>query len=144
MPQTQKIRILIADDFKMLRDVIRLYLGHANDMDVVGEALELHDAVERARLLQPDVILMNDYLPPVDSAIAASIFREQGISAAILCISMELEVDLIKRAFGNGVQGFMVKDEIPDFLVKAVRSVHLGERFLSPKVQEVYDVGWDD
>jgi two-component system nitrate/nitrite response regulator NarL len=107
MPQTQKIRILIADDFKLLRDVIRLYLGHANDMDVIGEALELHDAVERARVLQPDVILMNDYLPPVDSAIATSIFREQGISAAILCISMEVDVDLIKRALGNGVQGLM-------------------------------------
>ena len=133
MSTTRKIRILIADDFKVLRDVIRLYLERAGDMEVVDEAPDLNEALERTRTLQPDVIIMNDYLPPVDSAHAAALFREQGISASILTISMQAEADLIRRCFLSGVNGFMQKEEIDDFLVEAVRRVHRGERYCSPK-----------
>jgi DNA-binding NarL/FixJ family response regulator len=136
--QVKKIRVLIADDFKMLRDVIRLYLGRENDMEVVGEAPELHEAVERARELLPDSILVNDYLPPVDSALATAIFREQGVVAPILCISLKLEFELIDRALHKGVDGFLEKDEIDQYLVKAVRSVYQGKRFFSPRAREVY------
>src|SRR5688572_25016366 len=107
MTEIKQIRILIADDFKALRDVIRLYLERAGDMKVVGEAPELHDAVELAKTLQPDVIIMNDYLPPADSALAASLFRQEGISAAILAISMSVEPELIRRSLEQGVTGYM-------------------------------------
>ena len=133
------IRVLIADDFKLLRDVIRLYLERANDMTVVDEALELNSALERARALVPDVIVMNDFLPPIDSAAAAALFREHGISSAIVVISMHPEFELIQRSIRSGVDGFMHKDEIDDHLVDAIRRVHQGERYLSPKAGEVYN-----
>ena len=132
------IRILIADDFKVLRDVIRLHLEHAEDMDVVDESPDLNDALERSIALRPDIIIMNDYLPPIDSAHAAGLFRKAGITSAILVISMQAEPDLIQHSFLNGVRGFMHKDEIDKLLVDAVRRVHQGERYLSPKVREVY------
>jgi DNA-binding NarL/FixJ family response regulator len=135
---TEIIRILIADDFKVLRDVIRLHLERAGDMDVVDEAPDLNDALERTRLVQPDVIIMNDYLPPVDSAHATAHFREQGFTAAILVISMHLEPSLIQRSLLNGANGFMHKDEIDEYLVDAIRRVHQGERFLSPKAGDAY------
>jgi two-component system response regulator NreC len=138
MSETDKIRILIADDFKALRDVIRLFLERAEDMDVVGEAPDLNNALERARTLEPDVITMNGDLPPVDSAYAAALLRKEGITAAILVISMQTESDLIQRSFGSGVNGFMHKDEIDEFLAKAIRSVHRGERYVSPKAGEAY------
>src|SRR5690242_7306635 len=133
------IRVLIADGFKLLRDVIRLYLERAQDMTVVDEALELNSALERARALVPDVIVMNDFLPPIDSAQAAALFRDQGISAAILVISMHPEFELIQRSIRSGIDGFMQKDEIDDYLVEAIRRVHQGERYLSPKAREVYN-----
>jgi DNA-binding NarL/FixJ family response regulator len=139
MTETKKIRILIADDFKTLRDVIRLYLDRTSDMDVVGEAPELHEAVEGAKAMQPDVILVNDYLPPVDAALASTLFRKEGISAAILSISLKADPDLVRRGLRNGVNGFLEKDEIPDLLVKAIRSVCRGERYLSPGIKKVYD-----
>jgi DNA-binding NarL/FixJ family response regulator len=138
MTETEKIRILIADDFKVLRDVIRLHLERAGDMEVVDEAPELNDALESARTLQSDVIIMNDYLPPVDSAYASARFREQGFTAAILVISMHLEPDLIHRSLLNGANGFMNKDEIDEYLVDAIRRVHQGERYLSPKAEDAY------
>ena len=132
------MRILIADDFKSLRDVIRLCLQRARDMEVVGEAPELDEAVERALALQPDVIILNDYLPPVDSALAAALFHEQGIPAAILAISMNVELELIQRSLEHGVEGFLDKDEIDTCLVEAIRSIHRWERYLSPKARDAY------
>ena len=138
MAEQGLIRILIADDFKLLRDVIRLYLERAEDMDVVDEALELNEALAQTKALLPDVIIMNDYLPPIDSAQAAAIFRTHGFSGGILVISIHPEPELIRRSFGNGINGFMHKDEIDDHLVNAVRHVHRGERYLSPKVTDLY------
>ena len=138
MTEPEIIRILIADDFKVLRDVIRLYLERAVDMDVIDEAPDVYDALESAKALAPDVIIMNDYLPPIDSAHAAALFRKEGITAAILVISMKPESELMQRSFSSGVNGFMHKDEIDDFLVDGIRRVHQGERYLSPKARDVY------
>lgn len=138
MTDTPKIRIMIADDFKVLRDVIRLQLERAADMEVVGEAIYLEEALERARALQPDVIIMNDYLPPMNSAHAAALFRQKGISAAMLAITMKVEPDVVQHAIRHGVNGFMHKDELEEHLVEAIRLVQRGERFFSPKVRESY------
>jgi DNA-binding NarL/FixJ family response regulator len=136
--ETKAIRVLIADDFKVLRDVIRLYLDRAGNMNVIDEARDLYDALSSAKALHPDVIIMNDYLPPIDSAHAATLYRTEGITAAILVISMRSNSDVIQRSFESGVNGFMYKDEIDEFLVDAVRRVHQGERYLSPKAGDAY------
>ena len=138
MTETRAIRVLIADDFKVLRDVIRLHLERAGDIDVVDEAPDLDDALERTRTLRPDVVIMNDYLPPIDSAHATGHFRELGFTAAILVISMHLEPGLIQRSFSSGANGFIHKDEIDEYLVDAIRRVHQGERYLSPKAGDAY------
>lgn len=139
MNETKKIRILIADDFKALRDVIRLYVDQAGDMEVIDEAPDLGEALERGAALQPDVIIVNDYLPPVNSAHAATLFRERGIASVILTISMTLEPEMIQHSFQHGVNGFMHKDEIDNHLVEAIRTVQRGKRYVSPKTREVYD-----
>jgi two-component system response regulator NreC len=136
--EKKAIRVLIADDFKVLRDVIRLHLERAGDIDVVDEAPDLDDALERVMTLRPDVVIMNDYLPPTDSAYATAQFRDQGFTAAIVVISMHLEPGLIQRSFSSGANGFMHKDEIDEYLVDAIRRVHQGERYLSPKAGDAY------
>ena len=138
MTETKAIRVLIADDFKVLRDVIRLHLERAGDIEVVDEAPDLDDALERVRTLRPDVVIMNDYLPPIDSAHATARFRELGSTAAIMIISMHLEPGQIQRSFLSGANGFMHKDEIDEYLVDAIRRVHQGERYLSPKAADAY------
>ncbi len=138
MTETKLIRVLIADDFKLLRDVMRLYLERAADMEVVDEAPDLNDALERTKIATPDVIIMNDYLPPIDSTHATSLFRERGFAGAILIISMHLKPDLMQRSLLSGASGFMQKDEIDDYMVDAIRRVHQGERYLSPKAMDAY------
>jgi DNA-binding NarL/FixJ family response regulator len=137
--EKKKVRVLIADDFKILRDVIRLHLESSDGIDVIDEARDVTDALESAKALRPDVIIMNDYLPPIDSAHASALFREQGFPAAILVISTHTDPDQIKRSFVSGANGFMHKDEIDEHLVDAVRQIHEGERYLSPKAKDTYN-----
>ncbi|MCI0397423.1 MAG: response regulator transcription factor [Chloroflexi bacterium] len=137
--EKHEIRVLIADDFDVLRKVIRLFLERAGDIVVVDEAPDLNDALASTGRLQPDVVIMNDYLPPIDSAHATGLFRAQGFAVAILIISMHLEPDLIRRSLAGGANGFMHKDEIGDHLVDAVRHVHQGESYLSPKAGQALD-----
>jgi DNA-binding NarL/FixJ family response regulator len=136
MTEKESIRILIADDFKLLRDVIRLHLERTTEMQVVDEAPDLHDALESATRLRPDIIILNDYLPPIDSAHAAAIFRKAGSTAGILVISMQAEADLIERAFRSGVNGFMHKGEVDTHLLEAIRTIHNGGRYLSPTAEK--------
>ena len=139
MTETKPIGIIIADDLKLLRDVIRLYLERAADMQVIDEAPDLDGALERTRKLHPDAIIMNGHLPPTDSAYATALFRQDGFTGAILVVSTDLELDLIQRSFISGVNGFMHKDEIDEYMVEAVRRVHQGERYLSPKARAAYN-----
>lgn len=136
MTEKGQIRVFIADDFDLLRQVMHKLLEHAEDIEVVGEAPHLEEALAETRTLQPDVIIMNDYLSPMDSAYASRIFREHGISGAILVISMSVEPDLIEHSLNNGANGFMRKDEMGELLVDAVRYVHGGEQYLSPEAEQ--------
>ena len=138
MTNAKSIRVLIADDFKVLRDVIRLHLERAENINVIDDVPDMNDALERIKTLRPDLVIMNDYLPPIDSAHASARFRELGFTAGILIISMHLEPELIQRSFLNGANGFMHKDEIDKNLVDAIRHVHQGERYLSPKAGVAY------
>ena len=128
----KKIRVLIADDFAMLRQVIKMLLERTGDIEVVGEAPDLEDALKDVQVLQPDVILMNDYLPPMNSARATKLFRELDITAAILIISMHADTELIHESFASGANGLVYKDEMGALLPEAIRKVHNKEHYLSP------------
>jgi DNA-binding NarL/FixJ family response regulator len=139
MKQNGTIRVLIADDQNILRETIRRHLERMEDIEVVGEASDLTAALRDAQTLFPDVVIMNDYLPPMTSAHATALFRKQGSSASVLAITTRLETEVIQHSFRHGVNGFMHKAEIDELLVEAIRSVHGGGRFLSPQAVRFYN-----
>ena len=116
MKQNGTIRVLIADDQNILREAIRRRLEQLEDIEVVGESPNLNQALLDAGSLLPDVVIMNDYLPPMTSAHATALFRKQGFSAAILAITEKLETEIIQHSFRHGVNGFMHKTEIDELL----------------------------
>lgn len=139
MAEPQPIRVLIADDVGLLREVMRMLLEAATDINVIADSPHLEEALRECVALQPDVIVMNDYLPPNDSAYASRLFREQGVTGAILIVSMTCEAELIRRSFDAGANGFMHKSEMGEHLIEGVRVIHGGERYLSPKAQAAMD-----
>ena len=131
----KKIRVLVADDFAVMREVINQLINRSDDIEVVGEAPDLQDALKDVQTLKPDVVLMNDYLPPTNSALATKLFRELDVTAAILIISIDVEPEMIQQSLANGANGFMHKDEMGTLSTEAIRKVYNNEQYLSQRTE---------
>jgi DNA-binding NarL/FixJ family response regulator len=130
------IRILIADDQELIRTGLRLVLQAHDDLEVVGEAGDGREVLERAAVLRPDVILMDIRMPRMDGIEAVA-----RLSAAELepppRVLMLTTFDLDEYVFGAlraGAAGFLLKDASRERLVDAIRVVHAGEALLSPSI----------
>jgi DNA-binding NarL/FixJ family response regulator len=130
------IRVLLADDQKLVRAGFRSLLERDPDIDVVGEASDGAQAVELAARERPDVVLMDIRMPVMDGLEAAKRIladeRLEGVKVAMLT-TFELD-EYVFEALRVGASGFLLKDIDPDDLRQAVRVVHVGEALLSPSV----------
>ena len=128
------IRILIADDHGLVREGMRALLDARPDMEVVGEAGDGEEAVRRALLLDPDVILL-DLVMPVKGGIAAiHEIKAERPEARILVITSFSEDERVYRAVKAGALGYLLKDSSPQELVQAVHDVCEGKMSLHPDV----------
>ncbi|NEB22148.1 response regulator [Streptomyces coelicoflavus] len=128
------IRLLIVDDQELIRTGFRLFLQTQHDLEVVGEAADGHEALDRAAALRPDVVLMDVRMPLMDGVEATSRLTASGPSPRVLILTT---YDLDEYVFGAlraGASGFLLKDASRDRLLEAIRVVHAGEALLSPSI----------
>jgi DNA-binding NarL/FixJ family response regulator len=130
------IRVLIADDQELVRAGFRALLDAQADLEVVGEADDGRQAVQQARELHPDVVLMDIRMPVLDGLAATREIASDGRLADVrIVILTTFELDeYVFEAIRSGAAGFLVKDTKPAELVEAVRVVAGGEALLSPSV----------
>ncbi|MET9249667.1 response regulator transcription factor [Nonomuraea sp. NPDC003709] len=128
------IRLLIADDHPIVRDGIRGMFAGDPDFEVLGEAGDGAQAVELARALDPDVILMDLRMPRMDGVSAIKELARLGIAARVLVLTTyDTDRDVLP-AIEAGATGYLLKDTGRDELVRAVRTAARGEAVLSPSV----------
>ena len=127
---SELIRILIADDHYVVRQGLTALLTPRNGMEVVGEAATGREAVELARTLQPDVILMDMIMPELDGPAAITLIKHENPEARILVLTSFGESKQISAAIQAGALGYLLKDSSPDDLLHAIRSVHRGNLVL--------------
>jgi DNA-binding NarL/FixJ family response regulator len=128
------IRLLIVDDQELIRIGFRLFLQTQNDLEVVGEAADGHEALTQAAALRPDVVLMDIRMPRMDGVEATSRLTASPSSPRVLILTT---YDLDEYVFGAlraGASGFLLKDASRDRLLEAIRVVHAGEALLSPSI----------
>ncbi len=130
------IRVLLADDQALVRAGFRVLAGQAPDIEVIGEAADGAAAVELARSLRPEVVLMDIKMPGTDGLEATRrIAADPGLSGVRVIILTTFEEDeYIFAAIQAGASGFLVKDTEPEDLVNAIRVVAGGDALLSPGV----------
>jgi len=130
------IRVLLADDQTLVRSGFRALLERAEDIEVVAEAADGSEAVERARAERPDVVLMDIRMPRVDGLEATRrITADAGLAEVRVIMLTTFELDeYVFEALHAGASGFLLKDVEPDELRAAVRIVAHGEALLSPSV----------
>jgi DNA-binding NarL/FixJ family response regulator len=130
------IRVLLADDQALIRAGFRVLLEAADDIEVIGEAVNGEQAIELASALHPDVILMDIRMPGTDGLAATrAIAKDTTLDVTKIVILTTFETDdYVYQALRAGASGFLVKDAEPEELIRAVRVVHRGEALLSPSV----------
>ena len=127
---TDLIRVLIADDHYVVRQGLAALLAPRNGMEVVGEAANGREAVELARTLQPDVILMDMIMPEMNGPEAIALIKQENPKARILVLTSFGESKQISAAIQAGALGYLLKDSSPDDLMHAIRSVYRGNLVL--------------
>lgn len=128
------IRVLVVDDQAMVRAGFRMLLGDEPDIDVVGEASNGLDAVAQAARLHPHVVLMDIRMPELDGLEATRRIIGADPSARILVLTTFSTDEYVYRALRAGASGFVLKDDPPEQLIAAVRTVAGGDALLSPSI----------
>ncbi len=136
MCDNMKIRTILLEDHKMVRQGLVALLQDAPGMEIVGEAGDGNSAVEMARTHQPDVALLDISMPGMNGLEAARKIRELSPKTKLLFLTMYADDEYIIQALRFGGTGYVLKDADANTLIDAIRRVHRGENYLSPEVSQ--------
>ena len=129
-----KLRILIAEDHEMIRAGMKLLVEVQEDMEVVGEASDGRSAIELAKQLQPDVILMDISMPELNGLKASAKLKRIAPDLKILTVTRHTDDAYVQELLRAGVSGYVLKRSAPTELMSAIRAVASGKGYLDPKI----------
>lgn len=132
MDNDKKIKILIVDDHAMLRDGIRALLNLHEDIEIVGEAAEGREALEKVRELQPNVVLMDIAMPGMDGLEATRRLKKKHPNSRVLVLTQHDNREYVLSAIRAGAAGYVPKRGLGSELLTAIRAVNDGHSFLYP------------
>ena len=128
----EQIRILLADDHEVVLDTVSRILSR--EFDVVGTASDGQMLLDEAERLQPDLLVADISMPLVNGIEAVRRLREAGSQVKVVFLTVHDNADYAREAFAAGALGYVVKSRITSDLVKAIKAVHAGHRFVSPTI----------
>lgn len=128
----ERIRVLLADDHAVLRAGLRALLAGEPDMEVIGEAENGQDAVDKSRKLNPDVVVLDIAMPRLNGLEVIRELRVMGITAKVLILTMHDEEQYLLQVLRAGGSGYVRKASADTELMEAIRTVHRGDAFLYP------------
>ena len=130
----EKLRVLIVDDHALFRRGLQMVLRQESDIDVVGEAADGHEAVEKAQELMPDVVLMDVRMPGQSGIKATEEIKDNLPHAKVLMLTISDEEADLYDAIKAGASGYLLKEISIDEVAEAVRSVWAGQSRISPSM----------
>ncbi len=121
------IRIVLAEDHPVVRSGIKTLLESASDLEVIGEAADGQQAYKMVRDLEPDVLLLDVELPVLDGVELTRKLAEEKVQVKILVLSSYSDREYIREMLSQGASGYLIKDEVPENILNAIRGVFRGE-----------------
>jgi DNA-binding NarL/FixJ family response regulator len=128
------ISVLLVDDHPVVVEGLRKLLAAAGDIAVVGEARDAAGAIEQARTLRPDVILLDLRMPGASGVQATRRLRDQDSTSAVIILTSYGDQAYVRQALEAGADGYLLKTTPPDHLIAAIRAAARGRRALSPEL----------
>jgi DNA-binding NarL/FixJ family response regulator len=122
------IKVLLVDDHPVVRSGIRTLIEQVPDIDVIGEASTGAEALKMTRELTPDVLLLDMEMPDISGNQVANQLLKEGTSVRILALSAHDDKQYIQELLSIGAAGYLVKEEVPEAIIEAVRGVARGEQ----------------
>lgn len=135
------ITVFMCDDHGIVRDGLRCLIEANHDITVIGEAANGEDAIRAVSKLKPDIVIMDIAMPGVNGLEAAERILKIIPSSKIIILTMYFSLDYITRAINIGVSGYILKDAVGNEIIKAIREINKGHRFMS---QKVADYVWNE
>jgi DNA-binding NarL/FixJ family response regulator len=129
-----KIRVVIADDHGLFREMLRLVLRREGSIKIVGEAVNMRQTIDVINKLKPDIILLDGTMPKMDGIEILPAIREKNLKTKALMITANKDESMIFNALKGGAKGFLSKDVSISDLIKAIQAVHNGEVWLERKL----------
>lgn len=131
---SEKVRILLSDDHTILRTGLKMLIGAAGDLEVIGEAKDGEEAVSLADRLHPDVVLMDISMPKMDGIKATAEIKKRHPEVKVLMLTMHENDEYLFRTIQAGGSGYVLKKAADDEVLDAIRHVAAGGAFLRPAV----------
>lgn len=131
------IRVLLADDHKVMRSGLRLLLSQQPDLVVVGEADDGRQAVALVNSLKPQVVVMDIGMPNLNGVEASRQITQSNPGTSVVILSMHADETYILRALRSGARAYLLKDSAESDLLRAIHAVVEGKSFFSPAVSKV-------
>jgi DNA-binding NarL/FixJ family response regulator len=132
-----KTTILLADDHAMFRDGLKLLLETGTEIQIVGQAADGVEAIDLVKTLRPHVVLMDITMPGLDGIAAADRIKSIYPGTKVVVLSMHATAEHIYRAFKAGADGYLLKDAAGTEVIRAVRTVQAGKRYLCDSISAV-------
>lgn len=137
MPKHRTIKVLLADDHFLVRQGLRSSLSEYPQIQIVGEARNGREAVDKTQSLEPDVVLMDINMPEMNGLEATAALRKNGSNSRVLALTVHSNKQYLLQIIRSGAQGYVLKDTSPDELVRGIQTVLNGQAFFSPSVSGV-------
>ena len=128
------IRVVVAEDHHLVRQGIRALLERTDDITVVGEAANGHEAVELVKRLAPDVLVIDIAMPRLDGLQAIGRMHAHGLPTRAVLLSMYSDETLVRQALRKGARGYLLKRSVVEELLLAIRAANRGDLYLSPAI----------
>ncbi len=134
MPLVAKLRILLADDHAVVREGLKVLVNAQPDMEVIGEAADGRTAVQKAKELQPDVVVMDMAMPELNGARATEQLKQAWPHIHVLALSVHEDRSYWQQFLKAGASGYVLKRAAAADLIQAIRTVAAGAVYLDPEV----------
>jgi DNA-binding NarL/FixJ family response regulator len=131
------ITILLADDHDVVKRGMKMLLEDEEGIQVIGEASDGLDAIEKVKLLMPNVVILDLTMPKMNGIEAAKIISDEYPEVKILIFSMHHNKEYIVKSVENGANGYLLKDTSKEELLRAIKVVSEGRKYFPPEISEV-------
>ncbi|MBN2180349.1 MAG: response regulator transcription factor [Sedimentisphaerales bacterium] len=131
------MRILIVDDHGILREGLKSLIEQQSEMEVIGEAKDGNMAVQLTKDLSPDVVIMDVSMPDLNGIEATKYIIHQKPDVKVIILSMHMDSNIVKESLKAGASGYVLKSNLFDELLSALKAVEANEYYLSPRITGV-------